>query len=221
MREGIPIRDQAEARVVEQPKATPGVFFVDCETTGLMNHHEVWEVALILPNGEEHEWQLPINSMTSADPKALQIGGFLDRYDSTRAVPHDAFGKMFTKLTWGLHWAGAVPSFDETRIRRIIEQADYYGMQMGPGVNTGGLYLPPNWHYHLIDVEALAVGFLIGESQYELVLPWDSTHLAEAVGVDRDDPAFAKHTAIGDARWARAIYLAVMERRPPEKEEPF
>jgi len=216
MREGIPIRPVEERRVMEQPKATPGVFFVDCETTGLDPvRHEVWEVALILPNGKEHVWQLPVH-LNGADPKALQMNGFLDRYDMAHTMTQEEFGAEFVRLTWGLHWAGAVPSFDEQRIRFVLANRDQY--MMGPG-NPVPMTLPPNWHYHLIDIEALAVGYLVGESQYELVLPWDSTHLSDAVGVDRS--MFDKHTALGDAQWARAVYMAVMERRSPEKEEPF
>ncbi len=38
--------------------------------------------------------------------------------------------------------------------------------------------------------------------------PWDSNKLSLAVGVDPDD--FDRHTALGDARWAKAIYERVI-----------
>ena len=38
--------------------------------------------------------------------------------------------------------------------------------------------------------------------------PWDSDALSRAVGVNPDD--FDRHTALGDARWAKAMYEAVM-----------
>ena len=38
-------------------------------------------------------------------------------------------------------------------------------------------------------------------------LPWDSDEISRVVGVDPDD--FDRHTALGDARWARAIYDAI------------
>jgi hypothetical protein len=58
------------------------------------------------------------------------------------------------------------------------------------------------WHYHLVDVEALAAGSLGIEP------PWKSDDLAAAldITVAGED----RHTALGDARWARAIYDAVM-----------
>lgn len=38
--------------------------------------------------------------------------------------------------------------------------------------------------------------------------PWNSNDMSRAVGVEPDD--FDRHTALGDARWAKAIYEAVM-----------
>ena len=82
----------------------------------------------------------------------------------------------------------------------------------------------PSWHYHLIDVEALAVGYLAGrgwpldhwgDPGGETArmfdprnLPWKSDDLSAALGIRITDDD--RHTALGDARWARAIYDAVM-----------
>lgn len=41
-----------------------------------------------------------------------------------------------------------------------------------------------------------------------LAPPWDSEAVSRAVGVNPDD--FERHTAMGDVRWAMAIYDAVM-----------
>ena len=75
----------------------------------------------------------------------------------------------------------------------------------------------PGWHYHLIDVENLAVGYLAGRGDNpapdaigrHVSLPWDSNALSLAVGVDPD--RFARHTAMGDVLWAKAIYDTVMD----------
>ena len=58
------------------------------------------------------------------------------------------------------------------------------------------------WHYHLVDVEALAAGKL------GIAPPWKSDELSAALGVTitEDD----RHTALGDAKWAMRIYDAVM-----------
>jgi len=88
----------------------------------------------------------------------------------------------------------------------------------------------PCWHYHIIDVEALAAGWVAaavsgtandgtrGTHRVERPdgtvnnidgrPPWNSNDLSLAVGVNPAD--FERHTALGDARWAKAIYEAVM-----------
>lgn len=212
--------------------------FIDTETTGLdPDRHQIWEVGLITPDGAEHLWQFPVDEM-AADPIALNIGRYWERrwsddndvnpidaiYEAHtpksrrsrfpaegRAIkPGPSWCRHFRDLTAGCHLAGAVVSFDEERLRRLLH---------GHGVLH-------RWHYHLIDVEALAAGFLAGqfgacqefgnpatdgptvEEARTAVPPWKSDDLSRAVGVDPDD--FDRHTALGDARWARAIYDAVM-----------
>lgn len=203
------------------------VCWVDCETVGLdPDRHGIWEVALITPNGDEHVWQFPVVEI-NADPFALDIGRWWDRRwdtanevnpidalydahtpksrrqhfpDEGRAIkPDAAWCRYFQRLTAGLHLAGAVVSFDEERLRRLLRS---HGVV-------------PRWHYHIIDVEALAVGGLAYQRQalgtdglFDPSPPWNSTDLSRAVGVDPDQ--FDRHTALGDARWARAVYLAVM-----------
>jgi len=212
------------------------VCFVDTETTGLDPElHEIWEVALITPDDYRHVWQLPVD-LGRADPMALKING----YRSRRAVEegltdHWTFASAFARLTDGLHLAGAVISFDEERLRKLLRANGQC----------------PMWHYHLIDVEALAAGWLAGrrvawnaadlrtktaacrfgmmntedgpsnyclehpwtnhelnESPTGAKPPWKSEALSRAVGVDPRD--FDRHTALGDALWARAIYSAVI-----------
>ena len=162
------------------------VVFCDTETTGLdPDRHEIWEVGLIDRENREHQWWLPV-SLGRADPMALKIGGFHDRYAEGKTTDATEFARRFRDLTRGCHLAGAVISFDEERLRRLLRQHDEC----------------PMWHYHLVDVEALAAGRLRQEP------PWESDALSRALGVDPDD--FERHSALGDARWAQALYAAVM-----------
>lgn len=176
---------------------TAPVVFVDTETLGLdPDYNPIWEVALITPDGQEHEWFLRVSprDVALAHPKALEIGRFDERYDNGKATDHGPFCHRFRDLTAGCHLAGAVVSFDEERLRRLFWRNGY-------GVE---------WHYHLIDVEALAVGYLAGvEFGARMAPPWKSEELSRAVNVDPED--FDRHTALGDARWAKAIYEAVMD----------
>lgn len=188
-----------------------GIVFLDTETTGLDPvRHEIWEVGLIVDDKEYH-WFLPVD-LSAADAVALNIGGYHDRHphglhkvpgNKTRCVSVVTFAKEFARLTWGKHLVGAVVSFDEERLRKLL-------------IANGQTY---GWHYHLVDVEALMVGYLAGRQRGDrlyaletihtgIAPPWNSKDLSGAVGVDPD--LFEAHTAIGDARWARACYEAVM-----------
>lgn len=183
-----------------------GPVFVDTETLGLDPRvHRVWEVAAIADD-VEHVWHLHLSdeSIAQADPVAVEVSGFEDRYPphgDRVSVP--VFLDQFIELTRGRHLAGAVVSFDEERLRRLAWQWSR----------------TPEWHYHLIDVEALAVGRLatlhrppaypLTDGGAVLELPWRSDDLTDALGLD-PVPEAERHTALGDARWAKRIYDRVM-----------
>jgi hypothetical protein len=135
--------------------------------------------------------------MEGADPNALAINGFYDRYkgdlthrrhmNGSGAFSPDDFADEFTRLVKGRHLVGAGVAFDARFLERLLRLNNQIAM----------------WHYHLIDVEAMMLGYLAAKG-VEVPLPWKSADLAAAVGVD--GTLFEKHTALGDARWAKAIY---------------
>jgi hypothetical protein len=84
------------------------------------------------------------------------------------------------------------------------------------------------WHYHLVCVENLAIGYLRGKGVTEMMTnrelverynhqpewtdlapPWNSTEISHMLGINPND--FARHTAMGDVDWAMAIYNKVMD----------
>lgn len=235
--------------------------FVDCETTGLHPvRHEIWEIGLILRKADsraEYVWQLPVD-LSRADVIALNIGRFHERRGQPGTTSYfpgpDAFDQsgefsvpgvpippkvihpsnlpwfcgMLSGLLWGAHLVAAVPSFDAERLDRLFRRHRACA----------------GWHYHLIDIEALAAGYVLGRARaiaqfapstpqaneirtktgidlpdigqmrgaLDLVdtaktLPWDSEDLSRAVGVDPDK--IDRHTALGDARWAEAMFAKI------------
>ncbi len=181
--------------------------FVDTETTGLdPDLHEIYEVGLIVREDEtdtEYHWWLPVD-IGRADARALAVGRYYERHPMAReswssgdvSEPH-TFARLFSRLTAGAHLVGAVVSFDEERLRKLLR-------------SNGGC---PDWHYHLIDVEALTVGHLAARGiGYPLTLPWDSKMLTRWMDLDPD--SYDVHTAMGDARWAQDLYDAVMTDKP-------
>lgn len=206
--------------------------FLDTETTGLdPRHHEIWEVGIIIrdlnplygdPQDIAYAWQLRPD-LDKANPKALEIGRYHERFsvrtDNMAATIDVEDGKPWTgygsrseafidiqQVLDGAHIVGAVPSFDDAFLK-----ASFWPLS-----------LRVTWHYHLIDVETLAVGWLEGDAAAAraevddsitsgVTLPWNSEDLSARLGVDA--AAFDRHTALGDARWALAIYDAVMGAR--------
>lgn len=203
------------------------ICFVDTETTSLRPERRAWEIGLIVrdPGTEdrEHHWFIDADDLDlgNADPFALKVGRFYERHPDYRLDREAAFGDteeevdalhQVEAITRDAHLVGAVPNFD----------ADVLGTRM----RAHGIL--PSWHYHLCDVENLAAGWLhrhaavlenregtIEEAWRIRCLatpPWKSDELAAGLGIEPDEDA--RHTALGDARWARDIYDAVMGRTP-------
>lgn len=172
---------------------TQPVAFIDTETTGLdPDRHEIWDVGLIVDE-EEYQWFLPVD-LSQADTMALNIGQYHNRMEKAKGERHftesvlsplPLFARDFVGLTRGKHLVGAIPSFDAERLRKLLRANGQCEM----------------WHYHLVCVENLVAGKLGIEP------PWKSDELSVAIGVDPTQ--FEKHTALGDARWAKAMYEAV------------
>lgn len=199
------------------------VAFVDTETTGLDPELDfIWEIAVIV-DGEEHCWQQRIPEETipwapgdvehitwqsRVHPWVLENTGISERYSHETALPPAESIRHLAGLVAGRHLVGACPWFDSERLHREWLKID-----------------PPRrehpWHYHLIDVENLAVGWLHGAAAFSTAhapsefwdgfgkLPWKSHDLSRAVGVDPADFE-PKHSALADARWAKAIYEKIM-----------
>lgn len=179
--------------------------FMDTETLGVHVDAPIWEFAAVRRKslgGElaaEQSLHIQIHHyadpwLTGDDPLPEQFqADYRARFRYADAVGQSEAAQMIAEFLQGRpHIVGAVPNFDTERIaRQLLRPA----------------HIPEPWHYHLIDVENLVVGFLAGRSML-MEPPWKSDDLSRAVGVDPDQ--FARHTAMGDVRWAMAQYDAVM-----------
>ena len=182
--------------------------FIDTETTGVHPDRRVWEVAMIRrDNVGQRELVLQVDDidLSGADPFGLKVGGFYERAhgygDSggARAIPEDGVAWYVEQWTRGAHLVGVVPNFDADCLDKMLRRHR----------------MIPAWHYHLIDVEAMAVGWLnarvaAGETfaKEAFTPPWKSDDLSRDCGVEppSDDD---RHTALGDARWAMRWYDAM------------
>lgn len=190
--------------------STAPICFLDTETDGVHPGRKVWEVAAIRrePDGTERTYEAFVDiDLSTADPFGLRIGGFYDRhpYGQHLSGRRETYGlatastvstltvaEEVARITHGAHIVGAVPNFDTEVLGALL-------------CDQG---LTPAWHYHLVDIENLAVGYLAGRGK-AIAPPWKSDELTELLGLD-PTPEDEKHTALGDARWAMRVYDAVM-----------
>ena len=177
---------------------------LDTETTGLdPDTEDVFEIATIdLADGNESVWHIEPRQevVESMHPKAAEVNRYHERIAEPRwgwADPHEALDYVHAALD-GAHIIGAVPDFDTRHLTSLYRRFDM---------------TPPRWHYHLIDIEAMAVGWLHGRPDPNgltapIDLPWRSDELSRACGV-KPPSEEERHTAIGDARWVARWYRSL------------
>lgn len=196
------------------------IVFLDTETTGVHPDRKVWEVAMIRRDGSEQNeltFMVGVEDLSAADPFGLNVGRFYERHprgrllsgpglssdDGDRGLMSRARAAEYVaQWTHGAHIVGAVPNFDTEVLGALLREHR----------------LLPMWHYHLIDVENLAVGWLWRKVAENVAagylgsilptLPWDSEEISRACGVEPAPPE-ERHTALGDARWAMRLYDAI------------
>lgn len=200
------------------------IIATDTETTSIRPDRRAWEVALILADPPEwvssarykaevqpghFRWFVDKGDLDlgNADPFALNVGRFYDRHPQFSGgqgyVASEAeVARDVERLTRGAHLLGAVPNFDAEVLDRRMR--------------AHGIL--PSWHYHLIDIEAMAVGYLHGigyakEFPGRMTLPWKSDDLSRACGVEPPSDE-ERHSALGDADWAKRWYEAITGGKP-------
>ena len=190
------------------------IAFVDCETTHLdAEIGEAWEVAVILREQDgaettdtEYLWQFSVD-LEAADPEALRIGRYHDRHivhpkcgaafvepDLVTCMSRAEAIKAIVNVLSGAVIVGSNPGFDDRHLRKLL------------GLGSA------QWHYRPYDIVQLAAVKLGAYAAGPL--PWRAHVLSRAVGVEPPSEE-AAHTALGDARWARDVFDAVMTS--PEK----
>lgn len=179
------------------------VCFLDTETTSLRPDRRAWDIAIIRrePSGVETEFSCIVYDidLTDADPHSLRIGRFHERHPrfggdpgGSEVLTETDAAHRIEQLVRGAHLVGVVPDFDAHTLRLQLTRHN----------------LPWSAHYHLIDCGSLALGWLASCGKLP-ERPWRSEELSRAVGVE--PPAGTeRHTALGDARWARRIYDTVL-----------
>jgi hypothetical protein len=188
------------------------VVFLDTETLGLdVDRHAPWELAwtVYLHDQKNHALRqlTPMQSYfliytpeewAEADLEALKINHFVERFDRALAVSQSKAMNWLRESIGGVtnpndvvHLCGSCPWFDQGMLAR------YWTTRS----ERDGLMASRPWHYHLIDVSALAGGAL------RLPPPFKHNEMALAYGIDQIPKDV--HTAEGDVRLDVQLYAAV------------
>lgn len=170
--------------------------FLDLETTGLdPQKAEPWEIGLILRGGfpdlsdggdREYLWQLWPRNLETAEPMALQVSRFTERFALTGYSRAAVAGHVYNGVADSpveplrTDWDPDAQSWISKNWRRTDQPqlaSDLFGLLNGAvicGSNVGAYDLPiirrllahhgfpATWHYHPVDVPDLVVGHLRG-----------------------------------------------------------
>lgn len=189
--------------------------FPDTETPHLNPRGRVpWEIAIIRrrPDGTEteHVWQIRPD-LTTANPESLRIG----RYDERFIVPAGAEAS-------GAHPDHPIIPMTQQQVATTIanlldgaviagSNAQFDANWMGELLHLHGI--EPRWHYRPVCVATRAEGYLLAidpdwVAEQSKKGPISSYALSRRIGVEPPAKDVA-HTALGDARWHKAMYDAV------------
>lgn len=171
---------------------TGPLVFLDTETTGLHPARQAWEIAMI--RRPEAGSQLTMRrhlfvrvSMDTAEPKALEVGRYSERFDPDAALSRREAARNVYDWTAGAVIVGSNPQFDLHTLGRLLRAYGY----------------APAWHYRPLCVATLAAGYLGG---YSIAGGrFSSYKVSRALGVEPPAPDVA-HTAMGDAEWAMRLF---------------
>lgn len=196
------------------------IAFVDTEATGLDRHrHQVWEIGVILRrdgvSDAEHLWHVRPH-LAVASPDGLRISRYYERtaqlHDAEPGTACNNAGLPPDEQRWsdpavaagelaylldGALFAAAVPSFDDAMLDAFLRRHDHC----------------PTWHYQLIDVATFAAGVLTSHG-VPVEVPWDGDDISRPLGVQPPSDE-QRHTALGDARWARDLWDASRQTTMP------
>lgn len=166
------------------------IVFIDTETTGLEDHHEVVEVGWVDGLGTDSGSLIVPHTLVSADPEALQVNRYYKRGLNHRLQWRGlAELEQLSALLSNRIIAGANPGFDDRFLARLLHRRV--------------------WRYRMIDVTQRAAQVMDAPV---LGLRDTAAALRERSRLDIPEP---DHTALGDALCARACWVAlcVLERQ--------
>lgn len=195
--------------------------FIDTETTSLRPDRRAWDIGMIVRDDEDERdyvhWDnifIDIRDLDlgNADPFSLKVGRFHERHPQMKHTDPVQAAYAGNDGSWKSELSAL------TEVERLTRNAYLVGANvrfdaevLETRMRANGIL--PMWNYHLVDIQALALGYIMGaqlpESKVAPSLQMKSSDLSDALGVAMPTED-ERHTALGDARWAMRVFDKVM-----------
>lgn len=159
------------------------IVWIDTETTGLEDHHEVVEVGWVDGLSMDSASLIVPHTLVAADPEALQVNQYYKRLSHRLSWCQPQQLDDLRKLLSDRIIAGANPGFDDRFLSKLLH---------------GRV-----WRYRMIDVTQRAAQVM---GVPVLGLRATAAALRASSRLDIPEP---DHTALGDALCARACWVAL------------
>jgi DNA polymerase III epsilon subunit-like protein len=174
--------------------------FLDTECTGLDLDADIWEFAAVRRRTDGSRSQLHL-FIAHDSAKALRLPEPFRTDYATRCptevadlVPQrEAAIRIAEYIGINAVVIGAVAAFDSQRLAVLFARHRM---------------APPRWLYTVVDVCALAAGYLRAQGQ-SVQFPVHVERVSRRLGIDADQ--YARHTALGDVTFVEAIFDRCME----------
>lgn len=180
---------------------------LDLETTGLDPRiHEVWEVGVV-PLDESRpplHYHFPVGKLAVADPEALKIGRFYDRFTWPGVDQENGQMRATTLVDSLMPGEDHIPAYDAARyIAEALDGATLLGAAvhfdagfLAPLLRQYGL--APTWHHRFLDLGSFCAG------------AWGSTKPLATKSIADRIPNADAHNAFADAQWNAAVYRSIV-----------
>jgi DNA polymerase-3 subunit epsilon len=158
--------------------------FLDTETTGLdYRLHEVWEIAYVSEENHVIRSSFVEHSLKTADPFALELNGYYDRYN------HGGAADAYRRAKWELEFRKALEG------NTVVAANARFDMNM-----LFARWGVEPWHYRSLDIEAYAMGALGYDTPKGMKTIYDDL---TSLGYELPEP---DHTAAGDVATLREAF---------------
>lgn len=167
-------------------KGTGKLVFLDTEATGLLEHHQIWEIAWAVNKGSVFSAIVP-HTVVGADEFALEIGNYYERRANLMELWNPEAEEVLYHELQGATIVASNPTFDAEKFQKRWGVRDL-------------------WHHRMIDLESYALGRLWKDDQMR-----GQYQIAEELIRLGYDVPLPDHSAGNDVKCLQACFYTLKE----------